>query len=220
MSLSDSSDIGTLGMSRSLSRSSRKLTSGKSSSGRKNEKKINRSKTLRWWNSDFVSFMLGQTSYNGDCTHSIMVSRIQWKPFWLATQSYPQNDWTGWQNGVNDDVCAQAPYLKRPNLLPPSIHFTDQNIFSVPISGLVGAVQRKHAGNLTGKISLGQKQNTELDRSCMEGVLVENASHQQICMDTYRFVLLSVFVFVFINVAPLLSSCHFFSHAHLVTYLL
>ena len=42
--------------------------------------------------------------------HYVMVSRIQWKPFWLATQLYPQNDWTGWQNGVNNDVCAQAPF--------------------------------------------------------------------------------------------------------------
>ena len=38
-----------------------------------------------------------------------MVSKIQWKPFWLATELCPQNDWTGWQNGVNDDVRAQAP---------------------------------------------------------------------------------------------------------------
>ena len=30
----------------------------------------------------------------------------EWKPFWLATQLYPQNDWTGWQNGVNYDVFA------------------------------------------------------------------------------------------------------------------
>ena len=37
-----------------------------------------------------------------------MVSEIQWKPFWLATQLYPHNDCTGWQNGVNDDVCTPA----------------------------------------------------------------------------------------------------------------
>ena len=37
-----------------------------------------------------------------------MVSKIQWKPFWLATQLRLQDDWAGWQNGVNDDVCAQA----------------------------------------------------------------------------------------------------------------
>ena len=37
-----------------------------------------------------------------------MVSKIQWKPFWFATQLYPQNDCTGWQNGVNDDECRQA----------------------------------------------------------------------------------------------------------------
>ena len=41
--------------------------------------------------------------------HYVMVSKIQWKPFWLATQPYLQNDWTGWQNGVNDDVCVHAP---------------------------------------------------------------------------------------------------------------
>ena len=42
--------------------------------------------------------------------HYSMVSKIQLKPFWLATQLYPQNDWTGWQNGVNDDAFAQAPF--------------------------------------------------------------------------------------------------------------
>ena len=45
----------------------------------------------------------------GACVRYVMVSKTQWKPFWLANQLYPQNDWTGWQNGVNDDVCAQAP---------------------------------------------------------------------------------------------------------------
>ena len=37
-----------------------------------------------------------------------MVSKFQWKPFWLAFQVDQQNDWTGWQNGVNCDVFAQA----------------------------------------------------------------------------------------------------------------
>ena len=32
---------------------------------------------------------------NGPCAHYVMVSKIQWKPFWLASQLYPQNDWTG-----------------------------------------------------------------------------------------------------------------------------
>ena len=38
-----------------------------------------------------------------------MVSKFQWKPFWLATQRDPQNDWTATQSGVNYDVFAQAP---------------------------------------------------------------------------------------------------------------
>ena len=46
---------------------------------------------------------------NGGRAHYVMVSKNQWKPFWLATQPYPQSDWLGWQNGVNYDVCAQAP---------------------------------------------------------------------------------------------------------------
>ena len=33
-------------------------------------------------------------SVNVGRAHYIMVSKIQWKPFWLATQIYPQNDWT------------------------------------------------------------------------------------------------------------------------------
>ena len=40
-----------------------------------------------------------------------MVSKFQWKPFWLATQRDPQNDWTATQNRVNYDVFAQAPFL-------------------------------------------------------------------------------------------------------------
>ena len=46
----------------------------------------------------------------GRRAHFPIVSTIQLKPFWLATQLYPQNVWTGWQNGVNDDVCARAPF--------------------------------------------------------------------------------------------------------------
>ena len=41
---------------------------------------------------------------NGACAHYIMVSKFQWKPFWLATQRDPQNDWTGTQNRMNYDV--------------------------------------------------------------------------------------------------------------------
>ena len=39
-----------------------------------------------------------------------MVSKFQWKPFWLATQLYPQNDWSATQNRVKYDVFAQAPF--------------------------------------------------------------------------------------------------------------
>ena len=47
----------------------------------------------------------------GSCAHYVMVSKFQWKPFWLATQRDPQNDWTATQNGVTYDVFAQAPLL-------------------------------------------------------------------------------------------------------------
>ena len=46
---------------------------------------------------------------NGACAHYVMVSKFQWKPFWLATQRDPQNDWTATQNRVNYDVFAHAP---------------------------------------------------------------------------------------------------------------
>ena len=41
----------------------------------------------------------------------VMVSKFQWKPFWLATQRDPQNDWTATPNRVNYDVFAQAPLI-------------------------------------------------------------------------------------------------------------
>ena len=37
------------------------------------------------------------THLNGACAHYIMVSKFHWKPFWLATQRDPQNDWTATQ---------------------------------------------------------------------------------------------------------------------------
>ena len=46
---------------------------------------------------------------NGACAHYVMVSKFQWKPFWLATQRDLQNDWTATQYRVNYDVFAQAP---------------------------------------------------------------------------------------------------------------
>ena len=51
-------------------------------------------------------------SHDGACAHYGMVSKIQWKPFWLATQRDPQNDWTATQHRVNYDVFAQAPFMK------------------------------------------------------------------------------------------------------------
>ena len=41
------------------------------------------------------------------CAHYVMVSKFQWKPFWLATQRNPQNDWTATQNGVNYEGLAR-----------------------------------------------------------------------------------------------------------------
>ena len=54
--------------------------------------------------------LMSLSSLNGACGHYIMVSKFQWKPFWLATQRDPQNDWTATQNRVSYDVFAQAPF--------------------------------------------------------------------------------------------------------------
>ena len=32
---------------------------------------------------------------NGGRAHYIIESKVQWKPFWLAIQQYPENDWLG-----------------------------------------------------------------------------------------------------------------------------
>ena len=42
-----------------------------------------------------------------------MVSKFQWKPFWLATQRDPQNDRTATQNRVKYDVFAQGPIQRK-----------------------------------------------------------------------------------------------------------
>ena len=51
---------------------------------------------------------------NGACAHYVMVSKFQWKPFWLATQRDPQNDWAATQNRVNH---ADMTYSHRPHLV-------------------------------------------------------------------------------------------------------
>ena len=45
-----------------------------------------------------ITFAL--SSLNGACAHYVMVSKFQWKPFWLATQRDPPNNWTANQNCV------------------------------------------------------------------------------------------------------------------------
>ena len=48
-------------------------------------------------------------SVNGGCVNYVVLAKIQWKPFWLATQLYSQDGWAGWQNGVNNGICTLAP---------------------------------------------------------------------------------------------------------------
>ena len=38
---------------------------------------------------------LARHIYNGGRAHYVIESKVQSKPFWLATQQYPQNDWLG-----------------------------------------------------------------------------------------------------------------------------
>ena len=58
--------------------------------------------------------------------HYVMVSKFQWKPFWLATQRDPQNDWTATKNRVNYDVFAQAPFDE----IKPLVSIQDYSIAS------------------------------------------------------------------------------------------
>ena len=49
--------------------------------------------------------------FNGACAHSgLMVSKVQWRPFWLATQLYPQKEWTGWQFRVSYGIYSHSSY--------------------------------------------------------------------------------------------------------------
>ena len=42
--------------------------------------------------------LMGFRRANGACAPYVMVFQFQWKPFWLATQRVPQNDWTATKN--------------------------------------------------------------------------------------------------------------------------
>ena len=53
---------------------------------------------------------------DGACVHYVMVSKFQWKPFWLATQRDQKNDWTATKNCANYDIFAQGPFAARRTL--------------------------------------------------------------------------------------------------------
>ena len=40
----------------------------------------------------FTARLEKERKENGACAHYVMISKFQWKPFWLATQPDPQND--------------------------------------------------------------------------------------------------------------------------------
>ena len=70
---------------------------------------------LSFWSSlPFLPDCVVNIRKDGACGLYVMVSNFQWKPFWLATQQDPQNDWTATQNHVNYDVFAQAHFQKKP----------------------------------------------------------------------------------------------------------
>ena len=80
--------------------------------------------------SSLIEFSFWQSA-NEACAHYVMVSNIQWKPFWLVTQLEPQNDWTGWQNGVNYDVFAPAPFCTCYQFSRPWILVREKMLFAV-----------------------------------------------------------------------------------------
>ena len=56
---------------------------------------------------------------NWACAHDVMVSKVQWKPFWPTIQLYPQNDSPGWQICVNCDVFTHQQEWKQQPLPRP-----------------------------------------------------------------------------------------------------
>ena len=67
------------------------------------------SMSIFWHSSDSQKTQGLDSLKYGACAHYVMVTKFQWKPFWLATQRDPENDWTATQTRVNYDVFAQAP---------------------------------------------------------------------------------------------------------------
>ena len=87
---------------------------------------------------------------NGACAHYVMVSKFQWKPFWLATQRDLQNDWTATQNRVNYDVFAQAPLARLLWQKGPGIFFytnTFRTFCCRPLCIAPGLLQSKVIGD-------------------------------------------------------------------------
>ena len=88
---------------------------------------FNKPSDLISWAARLLSILYGLHCFehlaNGACAPYFMVSKSQWKPFWLATQRDPQNDWTSTatHNHLNYDIFAQTPlgsFVLRTRCLP------------------------------------------------------------------------------------------------------
>ena len=64
--------------------------------------------------------------------HHVIVPKIRWEPFWLASQLYPPNDWDGRQFHVNSGVCTQT--LSIPALYARALEFVAIPSLSLRIS--------------------------------------------------------------------------------------
>ena len=49
----------------------------------------------REWDGSDVTLVALKLARNRGRAHYVIESKVQWKPFWLAIQQYPQNDWLG-----------------------------------------------------------------------------------------------------------------------------
>ena len=98
--------------------------------GRRHSSILGSEASLHFPSPKFAPFV--SNDLDGACAHYVMVSKFQCKPFWLATQRDPQNDWTATQNRVNYDVFAQAPLWP----LPKKLHYSFLHSQMVIVVGL------------------------------------------------------------------------------------
>ena len=113
---------------------------------------------------------------NGGRAHYIIESKVQWKPFWLATQLYPQNDWLG-GNFPYTMTYAHGPIRERDHEWRHIMFWRQKDGFPSSVYGAVQVLRRVWQGR---RLASAEKRCGQLNHHRIAPTLVCHLALQQL----------------------------------------